>query len=369
MRKNKFVRPWVLILTGAIVALFVVILMLNTVVSNIMYYKFRTICANTFNCTIKMNKPHVDIIKGEIVFKNIFLDRCITDSKLHASVENISIRVNIGGTLKGRIVLEDISLNKPIIQSHISPRKLMSSKDFQKAPRDLILGVIVSYLLKGSGLDNFAKIPDLLKARFGIKNMSINQARVEIDYDDVALLSIKSLDAQIKNIFYYPAQPTDVFLGIDFGTKQHTKVILKANADLSSSKGDFSLETKCSNIDITHIGQYYASAPIYVKEGTADISLIGTCRKGALDFSKHISMKNLFLSVKEEQDLDKQVLIGLTYRDIISYVKAKKGNIDLRFPIKGTLRKPEVDLSPIIENILAEIMALKISSGLQEWLK
>ena len=369
MKKNKFIRPWVLILTGAIVILFVVILMLNTVVSNVMYYKVKGICESTFNCNIKMHKPHVDIIKREIVFSNIFVDKYIKDSKLHASVENIFIKINIGGVLKGRIVLEDISFNKPVIQSHISHGMLMSSKDFQKDPRNLIVGVIAAYLLKGSVFDDSFKIPDLLKARFGIKNASINHARVEINSDDVVLLSIKNLDAKIRNIFYCPAQPAEVSLGIDFGSKQHVKVALKASADLKSSKGDFSLETKCSNIDITHIVQRYADTPIYVKKGTADISLIGTCRKGKLDFSQHILTKDLSLSINKERNLDKQVLVGLTSRDIIYYVKVKKGNIDLRFPIKGTLKKPEVDFSPIIENILAEIIALKVSSGLQEWLK
>ena len=75
---------------------------------------------------------------------------------------------------------------------------------------------------------------------------------------------------------------------------------------------------------------------------------------------------NLFLNIKKEQDLGRQVFIGLTYRDIINYVEAKKGNIELSFIIKGTLREPKIDLSPIIENILRDIVALKISSVLQE---
>ncbi|MFH1904014.1 MAG: hypothetical protein ABIK53_00610 [bacterium] len=226
-----------------------------------MYYKVRSICESTFNCNIKMHKPHVDIIKGEVVFKNIFLDRCITDSKLHASVENIFIKIN--------------------------------------------------------------------------------------------------MTSAIKNILYLSSQPTKFFANIDFSYKKHIKTDLRGNVDLRSSKGDFFLETKCSNIDITHIGQYYAGAPIYVKEGTVDISLIGTCEKGKLDFSQHILTKDLSLSIKKEQDLGRQVFIGLTYRDIINYVRAKKGNIDLSFIIKGTLKEPELDLSPIIENILSDI--LKIS--------
>ncbi len=268
MRKNKFIRPWVLLLAAAIVMLFIGILMLNTTISNLIHSKVKNVCKDKFNCEIKMEKLRVNIVRGEVRFNNISIDKYIGGRKFN--VNNVFININ--------------------------------------------------------------------------------------------------MVSAVKNIFYLSSQPTKFFANIDFSHKKHIKADLRGNVDLRSSKGDFSLEAKCSNIDIAHI-EHYADAPLYVKEGTVDISLIGTCRKGRLDFSQHILTKNLFLSIKKEQDLGRKVFIGLTYRDIINYVKVKKGNIDLSFNIKGTLKEPEVDLSPIIENILSEIMALKISSGLQEWLK
>ncbi len=271
MRKNKFIRPWVLISTVAIVVLFIGILILNTTVSNLIYSKVKNVCKIGFNCDIKLEKPRVNIIRGIFTFNNISIDKQIGGRKFNVNVDKVFIKINMASA--------------------------------------------------------------------------------------------------IKNILYYSDKTTEFYANIDFNSKKHIKIDLKGNVDLRSLEGDFSLETKCSNIDIARIGQYYAGAPIYVKEGAADISLIGTCRKGRLDFSQHILTKNLFLSMKKEQDLGRQVFIGLTYKDIINYVRAKKGNIDVSFIIKGTLKEPEIDLSPIMENILAEIMALKISSGLQEWIK
>ena len=363
MKKNKFVRRGFCLFVIVAVVLFAGLLILNTIASNLMYYKIKSICKSSFNCSIKMNKPHVDILRGEIVLKNIFIDRSLTDSKFHASVEDIFIRINIGGALKGRIVLEDVNLNKLAVQSYIK-NNMLSGKDSQKDPGSLIIGVVASYLLggnKGGGtFDDFVKAPDLLN-RFSMKNASINQAKVEINSDDGIFLSIENLDTQISNVFYYPAQLTDIFLNINFGQKEHVKVVLEASVDLNSSKGDFSLEIKCSDIDIADVIRQYAETPIYVKEGTADISLVGTCQDGRLDFSQRVLTKDLFLDAEKEQDLDKEVFFLFTYRDILDYVRAKKGKVDINFNIKGTLKEPEINLSP---NILTEIMLLKISSGL-----
>ncbi len=204
---------------------------------------------------------------------------------------------------------------------------------------------------------------NIIRGMFTFNNISINKhisgRKFDVNVDSV-FIKINMASA-IKNIFYLSDQTTEFYANIDFSRKKHIEVDLSGNIDIRSSKGDFSLEAKCSDIDIAHMGQRYA--------GVASILLIGACRKGRLNFSQHILTKDLSLSIKREQDLDRQVFIGLTYRDIINYVKAKKGNIDLKFLIKGTLEKPEIDLSPIIENILSDIVALKISSGLQEWLK
>ncbi|MDO9465554.1 MAG: hypothetical protein Q7J67_09700 [bacterium] len=263
MRKNKFIRPWVLILAGAIVVLFAVIPALNTVASNLMCSKIKNICKDSFNCNIKLEKPRVNTIKSMIVFDNISIDKYIGGRKFNVNVDKVFIKINMASA--------------------------------------------------------------------------------------------------IKNILYLSSQPTKFFASIDFSYKKHIKVDLRGNVDFRSSKGDFSLETKCSNIDIAYMGQYYTGTPIYFKKGTADISSIGTCRKGKLNFSQRILIKNLFLSTKKDKDLDRQVFIGLDYGDIINYVNEKKGNIDLSFIIKGTLKEPEIDLSPIIENILSDIVALKIS--------
>ena len=271
MRKNKFIRPWVLIITAAIVVLFLGLLILNAAMSSLIHSKIKNICKDRFNCDIKLEKTHVDTIRGIVVFNNISIDKHIGGRKFNVDVDKVFIKINMASA--------------------------------------------------------------------------------------------------IKNVFYHSDRTTKFFANIDFNSKKHIKVDLRGNVDLRSSKGDFSLETKCSGIDITDIGQYYAGVPIYIKEGTVDISLIGACKKGRLDFSQHILINDLFLSIKNEHDLERQVFIGLTYGDIINYIRAKKGSIDLSFIIKGTLKEPEVDLSPIIENILAEIMALKISSGLQEWIK
>ncbi len=271
MRKNKFIRPLVLIPTVAVVVLFIGILILNTTMSNLIHSKVKNVCKDRFNCDIKLRKPYVDAIRGIVTFNNISIDKHIGGRKLNVNINKVFIKINMASA--------------------------------------------------------------------------------------------------IKNILYHSNQTTEFYANIDFSRKKHIKADLRGNVDIKSSKGDFSLEAKCSDIDITDIGQRYADAPIYVKKGTADISLIGACRKGRLNFSQNILINDLFLSAKKEQDLGRQVFIGLTYRDIINYVRAKKDNIDLSFTIKGTLEKPEVDLSSITENILVEIMALKISSGLQEWLK
>ena len=271
MKKNKLI--WSCAFASiAVVAVFLGLLILNTVASNLLYSKVKNICKDRFNCDIKLEKTHVDTIRGIVVFNNISIDKHIGGRKFNVNVDSVFIKINMASA--------------------------------------------------------------------------------------------------IKNILYYHSgQTTEFFANIHFSRKKHIKVDLRGNVDLRSSKGDFSLETKCSGIDITDIGQYYAGVPIYIKEGTVDISLIGACKKGRLNFSQHILINDLSLSIKKEHDLERQVFIGLIYGDIINYIRAKKGNIDLSFIIKGTLKEPEVDLSPIIENILAEIMALKISSGLQEWLK
>ena len=238
----------------------------------------------------------------------------------------------------------------------------------------LILNTVASNLI-------YSKVKNICKDRFNC-NIKLEKPRVNtikgmITFNNISIdkriggrkfnvnvdkVFIKiNMASAIKNILYLSSQPTKFFANIDFSRKKHIKADLRGKVDLRSSKGDFSLETKCSNIDIAHMGQYYAGAPIYVKRGTADISLIGTCRKGKLDFSQHILTKDLSLSIKKEQDLGRQIFIGITYRDIINYVRAKKGNINLKFIIKGTLKEPEIDLSPIIENILSDIVALKIS--------
>ena len=246
----------------------------------------------------------------------------------------------------------------------------------------LILNTVASNLIY-SKVENICK--DSFNCNIKLEKPRVNTIKGMITFNNISIdkyiggrkfnvnidkVFIKiNMASAIKNILYHSNQPAEFFANISFGHKKYIKAELRGNVDLRSSKGDFSFETKCSNIDIAHMGQYYTGVPIYVKEGTVDISLIGTCKKGKLDFFQHILINDLFLSIKKERDLNRQVFIGLTYRDIINYVKAKNGNIDLRFPIKGTLKEPEVDLSPIVENILTEIMALKISSGLQEWLK
>lgn len=270
MKKNKFIRPLVFA-SIAVISVFLCLLILNARISSLIHSKVKNACEDRFNCDIEMEKPHVNMIKGIVVFNNISIDKYIGGRKFNVNIDKVFININMASA--------------------------------------------------------------------------------------------------IKNILYHSDQITEFYANIDFGHKKHIKADLRGKVDIRSSKGDFSLETKCSNIDIAHIGQHYADAPIYVKEGTVDISLIGTCRKGKLDFSQRILTKDLSLSIKEEQDLGRQIFIGLTYRDIINYVKAKKGNINLNFIIKGKLTEPEVDLSPITENILTEIMALKISSGLQEWIK
>ena len=259
MKRNKL---WVFA-SIAVAAAFLGLLILNVAVSSLIYSKVKNVCKDRFNCDIKLEKPHVDIIRGIFVFNNISIDKHISGRKFNIKVDSMFIKIN--------------------------------------------------------------------------------------------------MVSAIKNVFFHSSQQTEFFANIDFSHEKHIKADLKGNIDIRSSKGDFSLETKCSNMDISHMGQDYA--------GTADISLIGTCRKGRLNFSQHILTKNLSLNIKKEQDLGRQVFIGLTYKDIINYVRAKKGNIDLSFIIKGTLKEPEIDLSPIIENILSDIVALKISSGLQEWLK
>ena len=118
---------------------------------------------------------------------------------------------------------------------------------------------------------------------------------------------------------------------------------------------------KSSDIDMASMGQSDDYIPVYVKKGTVNVSLVGICKKGILDFSQHILTKNLLLGIKKAKDLDREVFIGLTYKDIINYIKAKNGEVDMSFNVNGTLKEPELDLSPIIENILIEIITLKIS--------
>jgi len=243
--------------------LFASLLIANIIVSNMMHHKIKSICKSSFNCDIKLEKPHVSIVRGIVIFDNISVDRHIGGRKFNVNVDRMFIKINMASA--------------------------------------------------------------------------------------------------IKNILYYSNSTTKFFANIDFGHKKRIRVNLTGNIDINSSKGDFSLETKCSNIDIADIGRHHASIPIYVKEGIVDISLIGTCEGGRLDFSQHILIDDLFLNIKKEQDLDREVFIWLTYRDILDYVRAKKGKVDINFNIIGTLKEPELDLRPMIENILVEIMTLKIS--------
>ena len=262
MKKNKFTRRWFFVFTTVAVVFFASLLILNIIVSNMMHHKIKSICKSSFNCDIKLEKPHVSIVRGIVIFDNRSVDRHIDGRKFNVNVDRMFIKINMASA--------------------------------------------------------------------------------------------------IKNILYYSNSTTKFFANIDFGHKKRIRVNLTGNIDINSSKGDFSLEIKCSNVDIADIAQHHV-APIYVKEGTADISLIGTCEGGRLDFSQHILINDLFLNIKKEQDSDREIFIGLTYRDILDYVRAKKGKVDINFNIIGTLKEPELDLRPMIENILVEIMTLKIS--------
>ncbi len=263
MKKNKFVRRRFFVFIIVAVVFFASLLILNTIASNMMYHKIKSICKSSFNCNVKMRKPHVDILRGKIVFNNISIDKHIGKRKFNVNVNRMFIKVN--------------------------------------------------------------------------------------------------MTSAVKNILYRSNRTTEFFANIDFEHKKRIRADFAGNVNLRSSKGDFSLKMKSSDIDMASMGQNDAYIPVYVKKGTVTVSLVGTCKKGVLNFSQHILTKNLLLSIKKAKDLDSEVFIGLTYRDIINYVKVKNGEIDMSFNVNGTLKEPEVDLSPIMENILIEIMTLKIS--------
>jgi len=139
---------------------------------------------------------------------------------------------------------------------------------------------------------------------------------------------------------------------------EFTHFELDSNAKNLGEKLDLTLKGKLENLELHPYSSYTAEfGGVYFEQGQLSSEVGLTAVQGVLDGAINLHVKKLeFTSLSEEDEKRLSDKVGMPVETAASLLKDSRGNIDLSFPVTGTVNKPDVDVSSAISKAVGNTL-------------
>jgi hypothetical protein len=213
---------------------------------------------------------------------------------------------------------------------------------------------------EGAGEAEGAESTDPLPFRLGQASVSSGS---EIKVTDHSVEPPMKLEIAIEKAEVGPidTDAPDTRTKIDLGTTVNEKATIELVGWASPllPTPDFDLSTDVSRLPLPPFSPYVSSAVgLNIDSGTLDAKAKTSANEGALEGQLDVLVDDLFLeSVSDEVDKEFESLFGVSANFATGILKDDKGQIDLAFPISGSVEEPEIDYSDVIAKAVTGAMA------------
>ena len=153
----------------------------------------------------------------------------------------------------------------------------------------------------------------------------------------------------------------DTQTNIDLGTSvnEEATISMEGWATPLLPTPDFELSTSISRMPLPPFSPYVSSAVgLNIDGGTLDAQANAGANDGTLKGQLDVLVDDLFLeSVSDEVDKEFESLFGVSANFAVGILKDGQGQIDLAFPISGSVEDPQIDYSDVISKAVTGAMA------------
>lgn len=150
-----------------------------------------------------------------------------------------------------------------------------------------------------------------------------------------------------------PETKTDIDLRL--ATDDGSQASVKGWASPLGAKPDFEMVTDLNRVSLPPFSPYAGSlVGMNVDSGSLTVNAEAAAKSGDLEGNIKVLVEELFLEPLSDEDSEKfESSYGVPVNFAVGVLKNHKGQIDLGFPVSGTVEAPEVDYSEAISMAIA----------------
>lgn len=163
---------------------------------------------------------------------------------------------------------------------------------------------------------------------------------VKIAVDQLEVENLSTADAQQKSDLKLRAK-----------INEFTDLDLTGWATPFATKPDFDLKLALKGLELPRFSPYVAKAVgMHMESGQLNLNAAATGKQAALDGKLDVNVRNLELGDLSPEDAKKLAgTVGMPIQTAIGLLQDSDKAINLKIPVKGSVTKPEVDLSDAIQ--------------------